>query len=321
MAVHTTVVFTDLAGSTGLFESLGNAKATEAVTRLTRWIGEVIEAHEGRVVKNLGDGVLGTFADATDAMYAALEIQRAHQIRLARWPAALRTEIKIGLAHGDVVEVDGDFYGDAVNVASRLSDICGPSEILSSESVLGQIEPFDGLRYRHLGQVSLRGRNETSSVCHIEWHEESVSHLMTMQASLPELEDAQEPILGQIHLQWEGGTCTLVPHDMPVHCGRSADAPICVNDPRVSRLHIRLDWRGGAFVLSDLSSFGTWVRFEGADADVLLRREECILHGRGVIALGVAPTDVTAPKIQFAITSTRVFRQAGGSGIAPLAEG
>ena len=163
MAVHTTVVFTDLAGSTGLFESLGNEKATEAVTRLTRWIGEVIEAHEGRVVKNLGDGVLGTFADATDAMFAALEIQRAHQIRLARWPAALRTEIKIGLANGDVVEVDGDFYGDAVNVASRLSDICGPSEILSTESVLGQIEPFDGLRYRHLGQVSLRGRNETSS--------------------------------------------------------------------------------------------------------------------------------------------------------------
>ena len=74
-------------------------------------------------------------------------------------------------------------------------------------------------------------------------------------------------------------------------------------------------------MLSDLSSFGTWVRFEGADADVLLRREECILHGRGVIALGVAPTDVTAPKIQFAITSTRVFRQAGVSGIAPLAEG
>ena len=113
MAVHTTVVFTDLAGSTGLFAPLGNEKATEAVTRLTRWIGEVIEAHEGRVVKNLGDGVLGTFADATDAMFAALEIQRAHQIRLARWPAALRTEIKIGLANGDVVEVDGDFYGDA----------------------------------------------------------------------------------------------------------------------------------------------------------------------------------------------------------------
>ena len=53
-----TVVFADLTGSTGVFESLGNAKATKAITRLTQWIGQVCEANHGRVVKYLGDGVL-----------------------------------------------------------------------------------------------------------------------------------------------------------------------------------------------------------------------------------------------------------------------
>ena len=107
MGVHTTVVFTDLTGSTALFESLGNDKATETVTRLNRWISEVVEAHEGQVVKNLGDGVLSSFADPADALAASLEIQRSHQIRLARWPATLRTEIKIGIASGEVVVVIG----------------------------------------------------------------------------------------------------------------------------------------------------------------------------------------------------------------------
>ena len=56
MSVRTTVVFTDLIGSTGVFEAVGNLKATEVVTRLTGWIGEVCVAYGGRVVKKIGDG-------------------------------------------------------------------------------------------------------------------------------------------------------------------------------------------------------------------------------------------------------------------------
>jgi len=52
--VQTTVVFTDLIGSTGAFEALGNARATQAVTELTGWIAEVCIQYNGRVVKNPG---------------------------------------------------------------------------------------------------------------------------------------------------------------------------------------------------------------------------------------------------------------------------
>ena len=63
-----TVVFADLTGSTGVFESLGNAKATQAITRLTQWIGKVCTAQGGEVVKTLGDGVLMVFTDNTAAI-------------------------------------------------------------------------------------------------------------------------------------------------------------------------------------------------------------------------------------------------------------
>ena len=57
MSVLSTVVFADISGSTSLYETLGNERATEAVTQVTQWIADTIETHGGRVVKKLGDGV------------------------------------------------------------------------------------------------------------------------------------------------------------------------------------------------------------------------------------------------------------------------
>ena len=70
MSVLSTMVFADISGSTALYEALGNERATEAVTQVTQWIGETVESHGGRVVKKLGDGVLGVFGDAAGAVSA-----------------------------------------------------------------------------------------------------------------------------------------------------------------------------------------------------------------------------------------------------------
>ena len=72
MGANSTVVFADLTGSTRVFEAMGNARATDTVTRLTQWIGGVCEAHGGRVVKMLGDGVLAIFPAGDIATAAVL---------------------------------------------------------------------------------------------------------------------------------------------------------------------------------------------------------------------------------------------------------
>lgn len=94
--------------------------------------------------------------------------------------------------------------------------------------------------------------------------------------------------------------------DAPVHIGRANHAQLCINDPRVSRLHARIDWRNSGFVLTDMSSFGTWVRFDGSDAAVRLRRDACILHGTGQIALGVPFSDTSAPVMNFYVAGSSV---------------
>jgi adenylate cyclase len=300
MGVNTTVVFADLTGSTGVFETLGNAKATEAITRLTQWISKVCEAHDGRVVKTLGDGVLAVFPRCSDAVAAVVELQRNHLKRILNWPPKLRMRLQVGVASGEVVEVDGDCYGDAVNVASRLSDLSGADQIWATDSVIEQVpEPGEGVRFRSLGPISIRGKAEQRVIYRIEWQEEVVSALFTAPASLDHLNPRGESAPGQIELNWLDVNATFKSGDMPIHLGRVSEADFVVNDQRVSRLHAKIEWRDNHFVLSDLSSYGTWVKFAGSDTELALRRGECVLHGNGDIALGAPFSDFTVPTVSF----------------------
>lgn len=303
MGVQSTVVFTDLFGSTSAFEALGNAKATQAVTQITTWIAKIVESHGGRVVKMLGDGVLALFRDNLAAVNAVVELQRSHQKRMTLIPFANRMPIRIGVASGDVEIVAGDCYGDAVNVAARLSDLSGPHQIWANSAALNGADEAEGVRFRILGPISIRGRAEPCTVYQIEWQEDVASDFLTMQAELDPMVDAETDVLGgQIELTWLDKTKTFKAFELPIHIGRVLQAEFVVNDPRVSRSHARIDWRNGSVMLVDVSSYGCWVRFSGGGADFLLRREECVLHGRGEIALGSSFVDLSAPTVSFSVS-------------------
>jgi len=308
MGAESTVVFADLTGSTRVFEAMGNARATETVTRLTQWIGGVCESHSGRVVKMLGDGVLAVFGNGITATRAALEMQRNHQKRLQTWPAPLRMELQIGVASGEIVQVDGDCYGDAVNLASRLSDLAGPGQIWATESVIDQFHGGE-VRHRSLGPINIRGKNEMPIVHRIDWQDE-VSEFLTMPASLVQSARAADSSFGQIELAWLDVRSMFRAEELPIHLGRVDEAQFVVNDPRVSRLHARIESRNGSCVLVDVSTYGTWVRFHGtagASGEIVLRRDECVLHGSGEIGLGAPLSDFSAPTISFNTTGGNVL--------------
>lgn len=306
MSVLSTVVFADISGSTSLYETLGNERATEAVTQVTQWIADTIETHGGRVVKKLGDGVLCVFGDAAGAVSATATMLRQHQERLGRWPQPLRMDIRVGVASGEVVDVDGDCYGDAVNVASRLCERAGPAEIWATETTVLLASTAPDVWYRKLGLMEIRGKAEALMLYHVEWREDEAPDSLTMQAALVSSFAPVDPILGQIQFSWHGVDMSFTSLDAPVHVGRATHAQLCINDPRVSRLHARIDWRNSGFVLTDMSSFGTWVRFDGSDAPVRLRRDACILHGTGQIALGVPFTEPSAPVVSFHVVGASV---------------
>jgi hypothetical protein len=282
LRIFATVVFSDLSGSTALYESLGNERASQAVMRLTRWMGDVVVAHGGRVVKELGDGVLSVFTEAHAAVQAAADLQRDHQLTLVRWAEPMRMAIRIGVATGEVVELEGDTYGDATAVDAGA---------------------VPRVHFRRLGMFDIRGKSESQVVYQADWREDQPQDALTQHALLPSVIAPLDNVLGTVELAWTGETRLFHSNEVPVHVGRSPEADCFVHDPRVSRMHARIDWRQGVFTLTDLSSFGTWVRFDGSDAEVRLRRDACILHGSGAISLGVA-FGPGAPVLQFQVTGS-----------------
>ena len=298
-----TVVFADLTGSTGVFEALGNAKATQAITRLTEWLGKVCVARRGKVVKNLGDGVLMVFDQSRDAIEAVSDMQRMHTERIKTWPDNFKMHLQIGLARGEVIEQAGDFFGDAVNLASRLSDLSGPDQILASDTVIYQLPSDTLVRSRSLGAMDIRGRAENCLVHRVEWQSEVLSDFFTQPASLVVAPAASAaPQTGTIALAWLDVEATFTSTELPMHLGRVAEAQFVVNDPRVSRLHARITWRAGKFYLEDVSSYGTWVKFSGSADVVALRRQECVLMADGEIALGAPFEDFSVPTVSFKLT-------------------
>ena len=304
MGVHTTVVFTDLHGSTAVFEALGNAKATALVTQITQWIADRCEAHGGRVVKTLGDGVLAMFPYSQGAVDAVVEIQRSHLKSIARSDKLPPMPIRIGVASGEVELVQGDCYGDAVNVASRLCDLSGPHQIWANAAALTSVDESQGVTFRVLGPINVRGRAEPCTVFQVEWREEQASDFLTMQGELdPGMIAGDKDVLGrELELTWMGHTQIFKAFDLPIYIGRVRTVEFVVNDPRVSRTHVRFDWRNGSVVLVDVSSYGSWIKFGSSNASpVLLRREECVLHGFGELALGASFSDLSVPTVGFSV--------------------
>ena len=317
------MVFVDLVGSTTAFEAVGNAQVADVVTKVTQWIDRVVGAHGGRTVKFLGDGVLAQFGEGGQAIEAAVFLQQNHTDRLRKWPEALRMGLKVGLATGPVVEVAGDAFGDAVNLASRLSDMAGEHGIWASESVISNVNPnsatrargtfegqstasLDSVRYRSLGVVPVRGLAQPHSVFQIEWSEDVTTDLMTVQGVLqtdgPRRSGDGYP-RSEIALAWLGHTAVFALGAGPITIGRVPDCDFVVGDQRVSRVHARIEQVAGSIVLVDMSSFGTWVRFaENPATDIALRRKECVLYETGEISLGAGFDDFSAPVAAFRVT-------------------
>ena len=294
-----TVVFVDLTGSIGVFESLGNVKATQAITRLTLWAGQVCETHHGRVAKYLGDGVLMLFSGSHDAVEAVTELQQVHHKRIRSWPETLKMRLQVGLARGDIVEQNGDCYGDAVNVASRLSHLAGPDQILVTDSVIDDLPQDSKVRCRTLGAMAIRGRTEACHVYRVEWQSDVLTDVFTLPASLGPFPTASRAAPAFIELSWLDVNARFNSLDLPLFLGRDAHAQFVVKDPRVSRKHARIEWRSGKFHLLDTSSYGTWVRFSDSAEIVALRRQECVLLTEGEIALGSPLEDFSVPTVAF----------------------
>jgi class 3 adenylate cyclase len=122
--VLSTVLFTDIVGSTQRAAQLGDEAWTTALAAHNRVVERHVAGARGVIVKFTGDGALATFDGPARAINCACAIRDAVE--------DLGLEIRAGLHTGEVEMADGDVHGIAVHIAARIMALAGPGEVLVS---------------------------------------------------------------------------------------------------------------------------------------------------------------------------------------------
>lgn len=134
-----TLLFTDLKGSTALYDRIGDLKAFDLVRLHFGYLRESISRNSGALVKTIGDAVMASFVDPRDALRAALDMRE----RIARFNADAGGDLiglKIGLHSGACLAVTLndrlDYFGQTVNIAARVQALANAGEIIFTDDIL-----------------------------------------------------------------------------------------------------------------------------------------------------------------------------------------
>jgi class 3 adenylate cyclase len=144
-----TLLFTDLKGSTAMYERLGDLNAYALVREHFALVGAAVREHSGAIVKTIGDAVMAVFSRPTDAISAALDILAQIECYNAEHgkPGFI---LKIGAHCGPSIAVtlndNLDYFGQTVNVAARVQSLADASEICISEALYSAPGVSDLLR-------------------------------------------------------------------------------------------------------------------------------------------------------------------------------
>jgi class 3 adenylate cyclase len=138
------LLFTDIKSSTALYQRIGDLNAFQLVQQHFDWLREATVRHQGVVVKTIGDAVMAVYPDAALATAAALDMRGT--VERFRWQQPERAvSLKIGIHHGAAIAVtlnDGlDYFGQTVNIASRVQEMADADEIC----ITGEVGSYPGV--------------------------------------------------------------------------------------------------------------------------------------------------------------------------------
>jgi class 3 adenylate cyclase len=159
-----TFLFTDLKGSTELYERVGDLAAFDLVRAHFRVLNEIVAAEAGAVVKTIGDAVMATFPTPDRAISAALHMREAMR-RLNDGRNGEDLQLKIGIHEGPCLAVvlndRQDYFGQTVNIAARVQALADSRSILATQAVVAYPQTSSLLKTRGLEPMaetrSLRG--------------------------------------------------------------------------------------------------------------------------------------------------------------------
>ncbi len=284
------ILFADVSGSTSLYEKLGDQRALAAIESVLAELRKSIALQRGRVVKTIGDEVMAVLPTADAAMQTACDMQS--RVAAIPPPHEVKLAIRIGFHFGQAIEEGGDFFGDAVNTAARMAGLAKGGQIITSGPTMEALSPLLRESTRDLDAMTVKGKQAEIQIFEVIWHDSG--DLTTVSDRETGLAVSEQVLT----LTCGGHSITLGPERRTAALGREATNDLVVADKMASRVHCKIEYRRGEFFLVDQSTNGTYVKMEG-DAEIVLKREQALLRGRGTICLGHSTTAADGEAVTF----------------------
>ena len=272
------IMFADIAGSTRLYNQLGDDKAELLISTRLDIMCDITASNNGRVIKKIGDEIMCQFPTAEDAALAATEMH----IKKITSDNVEPLNIRVGLHYGNTIARDNDIFGDAVNIAARMAAIAKANQSITTEGFVRLLSSESKSKTRLFDSARVKGIDKEIKIYQILWEEGNVTTFATAQHILQVSQANLSIVLkvnGEEHFYTDSDMNTAI------SIGRDNACDITVDAKFASRSHVDLEFRRGKFVLLDHSTNGTYVRLNDQN-DIFIRREELPLIGEGYISIG-----------------------------------
>lgn len=281
------IFFSDIVGSTSLYERLGDQRAQQLVSECLDAMISVVTESKGTLIKTVGDEIMASFLSADAAFHAAREIQHLQNNQLIK--------VKIGFHYGEVIEKNGDYFGNTVNIAARIASRAKTNEILTTEQTVKQLTNDHKNNIRFLSQSKLKGKEELLAIYEVLWELEDKSDMtMTVQTSAAMLKAQQV----RLEIKYLEQSFFINKERATLFIGRNSDNDLVINHELASRKHAKIEWNHSRFILTDSSSNGTFVEFD-VNPPILIVRDTIELLGKGKIKLGTYTKNDSSNTIMF----------------------
>jgi adenylate cyclase len=293
------ILFADVAGSTRLYRELGDSIAYQAIEESLAAVRLLASRNGGIIVKTIGDEVMLAFSEPMQMFDAAIAIQ---QDAFSRPPYKSEEgiqrilQLRLGMHYGAAIRTGGDFFGTSVNLAARMVELAAGGEIITTGEMAHRLPALHRGLMRRVGSVAVRGVNEAVTISEVVWQANSDLTL------LPQVVTTQIRLQGapRLEISVGGRRVRFDSESGPITIGREEGSTIVVSDHRASRRHCTIERKLDNWVLSDHSTNGSFVTFEG-DREIAVRRQDLVLHGMGMLKVGFADEQADALPLRFAV--------------------
>jgi class 3 adenylate cyclase len=141
------------------YSRLAAADEEDTVRRLAvcrKVFDEATAQHGGQVVNMVGDAILAQFPTSIDAIRCAINAQESNRIKNLDYPPSRKMNFRIGITVGDIIDREGQIFGESVNIAARLESLAPPGGICVSKTVYEHVVNDLSAAFEDIGEQRVK---------------------------------------------------------------------------------------------------------------------------------------------------------------------